>query len=52
MKPQGETANVIRIMNHFSCDKKMAELIIKSYKANGDYESIERLCQEERKLNK
>lgn len=51
MKQLSETANVIYIMNHFSCDKEMAELIIKSYKANNNYEAIERLCNEERIVN-
>lgn len=52
MAVKGETAQVIRVMNRFSCDKKMAELIIKSYKANNDYESIESFCNEEERKYK
>lgn len=48
MKQQSETANLIYIMRHFACDEPMARLIVKSYKANNNYEAIERFCEEER----
>lgn len=51
MKQSSEAANLIYIMRHFSCDKPMAQLIVQSYKANNNYEAIERLCDEERTIN-
>lgn len=50
MKQVSETANLIYIMRHFSCDEPMARLIVKSYKANNNYEAIERFCEEERTI--
>lgn len=32
------------VMAYFSCDKEMAKTIIKSSKANGDYESLKKIC--------
>lgn len=32
------------VMSYFSCDKKMAEIIIKSSKENGEFERIKNMC--------
>lgn len=32
------------VMNYFSCNKKMAETIIKSSKENGEFEKITNMC--------
>lgn len=47
-QPEGDTVYAMYIMQHFDCNKSMADLIIKSYKANGNYENIKRLCEQER----
>lgn len=41
------------VMAYFSCNERMAKTIIDSSKANGEFESIKRLCknQEERRNN-
>lgn len=49
MEQSSETAYVIYVMQYFSCDKEMAELIIKSYKANGELTTIQNLCNIERR---
>lgn len=50
MKQSNEVVNLKYIMKHFSCNKPMAKLIVKSYKANNNYEAIERFCEEERTI--
>lgn len=32
------------VMAYFSCDKEMARTIIKSSEANGDFESLKKIC--------
>lgn len=32
------------VMAYFSCNKEMAQTIIKSSKTNGDFESLKRIC--------
>lgn len=42
------------IMNHFSCNEKIAETILKSSEKNGELEKIKRICtssEKERKYN-
>lgn len=32
------------VMNYFSCNKKMAETILRSSKQNGEFEKIKNMC--------
>lgn len=37
------------VMNQFNCNESMAQLVINSYKVNGNYESMLAIYQQEQK---
>lgn len=49
MKHTDEAYYEAVVQHHFDCNKPMAKLIIKSYRANDKFDSIEQLCELERR---
>lgn len=48
-QPKKEKEPLVHVMAYFHCDKDLAQRIIKSSKANGEFDAIDALCKSQSK---